>query len=211
MSMKVEENSAKSVIMEKSLRLFADYGIEGVSVRDIAKESKQNVSQISYYFGSKEGLYQAIIKEHSLLISSKIHKVIQGLSAEDLNEILFEREMKKFISIFVDMRLENPYIAKIMQRETLEGMPFAKEIHNESIKPLVVLLESIMKKAQQKKIIKKKIPIKVFFILLTESIWGFMSKKECKWDLMANTFVFPKDRIKFIQSIYEIFFKGIIV
>ncbi len=211
MSERFEEKSAKNIIMQKSLRLFADYGIEGVSVRDIARDSNQNVSQISYYFGSKEGLYQAIIKEHSLLISSKIHQVIQSLSAVDLNESLFENEMKKFISIFVDMRLENPYIAKIMQRETLEGMPFAKEIHNDSIKPLVALLESIMRKAQRKKIIKKNIPIKVFFILLTESIWGFMSKKECKWDLMANTFVFPKDRVKFIQSIYEIFFRGIIV
>lgn len=205
-----EEKTAKQIIKRTALKMFAEKGIEGVSVRDISKSSKQNISQISYYFESKEGLYKTIIKEHSLVISEKIHKVILNLSTKKITAMQFEKEMKKFIAIFVDMRLENPHIAKIMQRETLEGMPFSKDIHNETIKPLVSLLEDFMKRAQKSKIVRNDFPIKVFFILLTESIWGFMAKKECKWDLMTKTYNFPKDRNLFIDSIYQIFFKGIL-
>ncbi|MCK6597745.1 MAG: TetR family transcriptional regulator [Bdellovibrionaceae bacterium] len=205
-----EELSTRELIKAKALKLFAEKGIDGVSVREIAKETGQNISQISYYFESKEGLYRTIIKDHSQVISQKIHDVILNLKDEKLTPSHFEAEMKKFIAIFVDMRLQNPHISRIMQRETLDGMPFVKDIHNETIKPLVGLIESIMEKSQKMNIVKKDVPVRVFFILLTESIWGFMAKKECKWDLMAKTCNFPKDRDLFIENVYNIFFKGIL-
>lgn len=57
---KTNENS-KQKIMSAATKLFANKGFDGVSIRDICKYAKINISMISYYFGGKRELYQAIL------------------------------------------------------------------------------------------------------------------------------------------------------
>ena len=40
---------------------FAEEGFDGTSVRDIAKKANVNIAMISYYFGSKEKMLEALI------------------------------------------------------------------------------------------------------------------------------------------------------
>jgi TetR/AcrR family transcriptional regulator, regulator of cefoperazone and chloramphenicol sensitivity len=49
-------------IIETSLRLFAEHGFKGVSVRDISAAADVNVAAVSYHFGSKRGLYDTIFQ-----------------------------------------------------------------------------------------------------------------------------------------------------
>lgn len=49
-------------IIDTSLRLFAEHGFKGVSVRDISTAAGVNVAAISYHFGSKRGLYDTIFE-----------------------------------------------------------------------------------------------------------------------------------------------------
>ena len=41
--------------------LFAQHGYDGTSVRDITARAKANLGAITYYFGSKEALFYAVI------------------------------------------------------------------------------------------------------------------------------------------------------
>jgi AcrR family transcriptional regulator len=43
--------------------LFAKKGFNGVSIRELAKASGSNSASISYYFGGKAGLYEAVLKD----------------------------------------------------------------------------------------------------------------------------------------------------
>ncbi len=49
-------------ILEVAEELFAEYGFEGTSVRELAKKANVNVAMVSYYFGSKEQLIKALIQ-----------------------------------------------------------------------------------------------------------------------------------------------------
>ena len=42
-------------------QLFGERGFDGTSVRDIAQSAGVNLAMISYYFGSKEKLLEALI------------------------------------------------------------------------------------------------------------------------------------------------------
>jgi AcrR family transcriptional regulator len=42
-------------------RIFARRGYEGASVRSITREAQANLGAVTYHFGSKEGLYEAVV------------------------------------------------------------------------------------------------------------------------------------------------------
>jgi AcrR family transcriptional regulator len=54
--------ATRAALIEAAAPLFAEQGFEATRTRDIADRAKANVSAINYHFGSKMGLYQAVIK-----------------------------------------------------------------------------------------------------------------------------------------------------
>lgn len=56
------EHSTNQKILFTAEKLFAEKGFDATSTRDIAKSAGVNVSMISYYFGSKEKLFEEIFK-----------------------------------------------------------------------------------------------------------------------------------------------------
>ncbi|MCZ6477751.1 MAG: TetR/AcrR family transcriptional regulator [Gemmatimonadetes bacterium] len=42
-------------------RIFARQGYEGASLRAITREARANLGAVTYHFGSKEGLYEAVV------------------------------------------------------------------------------------------------------------------------------------------------------
>src|SRR5260370_11343639 len=48
-------------ILDAALEVFAAEGYEGASTRRLAERAGVNLPAIPYYFGSKEGLYRAVI------------------------------------------------------------------------------------------------------------------------------------------------------
>ena len=48
-------------IIETALRLFAEHGFRGVSVRDLSTAAQVNVAAINYHFGSKNKLYSEVL------------------------------------------------------------------------------------------------------------------------------------------------------
>lgn len=55
---KLDQSNTKERILSCAIRLFSTYGHDATSVRMICKESNVNISAISFYFGSKDSLYQ---------------------------------------------------------------------------------------------------------------------------------------------------------
>ena len=56
----VELNSGKTRLIKVAMRLFADKGFDGVTVRDIATAAGVSAGLISHHFGSKEGLRDSV-------------------------------------------------------------------------------------------------------------------------------------------------------
>jgi AcrR family transcriptional regulator len=50
-------------ILKAASRVFAEEGYEGASIRDIVAKADVNQAAISYHFGSKEGLYRAVLEK----------------------------------------------------------------------------------------------------------------------------------------------------
>src|SRR6266850_7244557 len=57
-----KSDQARLKLLQAGLLIFGDKGLQGATVREIAKAAGQNVAAIAYYFGSKERLYHAVIE-----------------------------------------------------------------------------------------------------------------------------------------------------
>ncbi|WFS63306.1 CerR family C-terminal domain-containing protein [Pseudodesulfovibrio thermohalotolerans] len=53
----------RATLIYTGARLFAQNGYNGVSMRTLAAEAGVNLATVSYHFGGKAGLYEAIIRE----------------------------------------------------------------------------------------------------------------------------------------------------
>jgi len=52
-------------ILEATHRLIGQFGFDGTSIRDIAKDSGTNPALVYYYFGSKDGLFTALANDNA--------------------------------------------------------------------------------------------------------------------------------------------------
>lgn len=57
--------ATRAALIEAATPLFAAQGFEATRTREIADKARANVSAINYHFGSKMGLYQAVIKKQA--------------------------------------------------------------------------------------------------------------------------------------------------
>ena len=72
----MDYNAKQLQIIEVGERLFAQKGFAGTSVRDIAQAADVNVSMISYYFGSKEKLIEALFNVRIDEARTRIESII---------------------------------------------------------------------------------------------------------------------------------------
>jgi AcrR family transcriptional regulator len=56
------DNDRRNRILDAAEEVFAESGFEGASLRDIVREASVNLATVYYYFQSKNGLMEAVLK-----------------------------------------------------------------------------------------------------------------------------------------------------
>lgn len=155
-------NNKQLQILQVAETLFAEKGFEGTSIRDISKEANINVAMVSYYFGSKEKLLEALIlHKTSGLKEQLVHLIDENL--EPLEKI------NKLIALYVNRINCNRGIYRVLhfelasQKKALEIQSFS-DIKKANLKSM----ELIIQEGQAKGVFRKDIIIP----LLTPTILG---------------------------------------
>ena len=101
----------KIKIIETAEKLFADKGFDGTSVRDIADEAGINVAMISYYFGSKEKLLEALFTYRAEGTTLKLEAMLKDKEQSPMEKV------NMLIEYYIDKFHNQPGFHKIMSRE----------------------------------------------------------------------------------------------
>ncbi|MBC7629152.1 TetR/AcrR family transcriptional regulator [Ferruginibacter sp.] len=160
-------------IIETAERLFAERGFDGTSVRDIADEAGINVAMISYYFGSKEKLMEALFELRVGTVKMRIESLIKDESLTPLEKVNIlidehiERIMQKqcFHKIMVGVQVtnKNPAILKAANKVKLRNAAVVTEL---------------IKEGQKKGVFKKKVDI----VLMLNTMIGTVSQSLISMD-----------------------------
>ncbi len=91
----------RNLILSVAEKLFAQHGIESTSVRSITEEAGVNVASINYYFGSKDGLIEAVVERRTEALSSEAMTRLDAL--EKKRE---KPSLESVVGVFVDTMFE---------------------------------------------------------------------------------------------------------
>ncbi|MEY4615220.1 MAG: hypothetical protein RJB66_180 [Pseudomonadota bacterium] len=200
---------ARKEILQSALKLFSQKGYHAVSVRELAKASGQNISMISYYFGGKEGLYKTLLTEFLKEATLGASQILEVNAKTALTAKTFRSNMRSLISFMVDMKISNPEITRLLQREKLNEMSLAKEIQAKYTEPIAKEVVKMFEEAKQKKIIRSDFRPELFIGIAIEAIHGFLLAHECGLTPVRVDIKLPRDKNKLIDFISELFLEGI--
>ena len=105
-----DKTDKREQILEVAEELFAEYGFEGTSVRELAKKAKVNIAMISYYFGSKEQLIKALIQHRA----GTFRNTLEALNKEALSPI---EKMNLLIDYYVERVFNHHRFHRVINRE----------------------------------------------------------------------------------------------
>jgi AcrR family transcriptional regulator len=74
------EDTARRILLA-AIEVFAEEGYEGATTRSLASRAGVNAPSIQYYFGSKEGLYRAVIAHIANIVEQRLGPVAQRIGA----------------------------------------------------------------------------------------------------------------------------------
>lgn len=136
------ENTYNALI-RAGLILFGEYGSAGTSTRMLASRAKANISAIQYHFGSKEGLYRAVVEHIAERIGTRVGKPLRDIENE-LNKGDMPREraleaLQRLLTGMSDFFAESDEPrawARIIVREQMSPSPVFSVIYERQIRPV---------------------------------------------------------------------------
>lgn len=119
----MKKNPTKQKVIDAASSLFFQKGFHGTSVRDIADKASVNVSLISYYFKSKQGLLEYAVtnyyEEYLKTVEEALEYTANFSPLEKLNELIFT---------IIQYKQTNHQLTCFIQRELSLDSVFVREM-----------------------------------------------------------------------------------
>jgi len=121
-------------MLDAAERLFAEHGISEVGLRAISAAANVNLASISYHFGSKEALVEAVFRRRSAKIAAERDRGLERALAEPDRD----RRLEAIIRVFLESGFSGDTpeaaarFAKLRARINTEDTALARRVLSES-------------------------------------------------------------------------------
>jgi AcrR family transcriptional regulator len=167
-------------ILAVAEKLFGDNGFDGTSVRDVAQQANVNLAMISYYFGSKEKMLEALLEQRAN------YTLLEALNKDE--SLTPWEKIDRVVDFYVDKIMSNLCLHNIMQQ--------GNNSRSEDIKELITKIK-LRNFEQIKKILldgqKKKVFRKVDIELTVGTVMGTISQTTVARNFYTAIFNIEKD------------------
>lgn len=195
----MDKNEIRNRLLLIATRLFAERGLNGVSVRELSRAAGVSISMISYYFGGKEGLYSSVIQEQ---FSSFDHIIeINQAKSEPLEKI------EAYIRWIILRHRDNPYLLRFYTNELTNPTQFFSITVQPAIGKVIQILVEIIEEGMVKNKFRNDLnPVDTVLAMAGMVNYYFLSTLATQ-ELIVHS---PERDEALIQHYMDIFTKGIL-
>ena len=122
-------NDSETKILKAAEKVFAEKGLGGARVKDIADLCQVNPALINYYFGSKENLYRIVIEN----FFQRVERIARSVIEQDLDP---REKLSKLIEAGIDLLGEKEHISRILLREFIDSGKYAESLTKRYLREL---------------------------------------------------------------------------
>jgi TetR/AcrR family transcriptional regulator len=122
----VPETGTEQRIFDAALRVFANKGMDGARMQEIADHAEINRALLHYYFRSKAQLYEAVF-------AHGFGQFISSLTPSLHSEQSFEETLRTFVNGYIDYIYGHQEMARLMLNECLCGGPVMQSYLSKAI------------------------------------------------------------------------------
>ncbi|HCN84900.1 MAG TPA: hypothetical protein DIT07_14975, partial [Sphingobacteriaceae bacterium] len=107
--MDLDKIDRKDSILDAAEKLFSEIGFDASSTRAIAAKAGVNMAMLSYYFGSKDGLYKAVLERRLGIYEQTFHILNDEASSWD--------QLYTCVDSHAEHALSDHYFQRLIHRE----------------------------------------------------------------------------------------------
>jgi AcrR family transcriptional regulator len=133
--------STRAQLLDVAGRLFAEHGYLGTSSKEICLRAGVNMAAVNYHFGSRDGLYEAVLVEaHRQVVS------LEDLAAFARSERPPREKLRALIAHFVKQAGlgEKSWGFKVVLREVMAPSPLVNTLVEHAVAPKAGIVSRLM-------------------------------------------------------------------
>ena len=137
----------RRALLDAAGQIFAEQGYARATSKDICTRANANIAAVNYHFGSKDGLYAAVLEEaHSRIVS------IETLTAAAKSRIEPRLKLKMFLQRIVAEACKSDrdgWELRVLSRELLSRSPMMSRLVENQIAPKAKIVRSVLAELMQ--------------------------------------------------------------
>ncbi|AJX18118.1 TetR family transcriptional regulator [Burkholderia ubonensis] len=178
---------------------FANGGLFGARVDQIARRAETNERMLYYYFGSKEQLFTAVL-EHAFSALTEAERVL------DLDGVAPVEAVTRLAHFVWDYYRDHPELLRLINNENLHE---ARYLHKstrirEMISPIVTMLGNVLTRGQKAGLFRSDVDPLRFYVTLSGLGYYIVSNRFTLAATLGRDFSTPDERDEMVRMNTEL-------
>ena len=137
----LEERNTQKKLLAAAAPLFATGVFNAVTIHQISETAKVNGALISYYYGSKEGLYAAVLE-------CTLYPLLQSLETWKKNTASQSaiEQLRLYVDMVFTQQRQQPFLSQLLLNELIHptscGQPLVRNYLDQSFQCIQHMLET---------------------------------------------------------------------
>lgn len=195
----MNESTASSILLA-ARALFARHGFDGASVRAITQAAGVNLGAITYHFGSKRGLFEAVAADMAGAARDQI------LGAAETAGPPLDR-IEAMVRAFFQHLYENPDLPQLMVHVMLYASP-VPEAGRQTMGANVRTLARLIQEGQRDGSIRAGDPRLMALSIASQPLWLALARRVLREGIAVDQ-EDPETRTQLVQSVVDFIRAGL--